>query len=202
MTKIVGTQCGDIHVHHTAEGQAVYMPGYSHEAYLEAFDTEPETPESAQDMVSIREGLIERVITAIMETAMTHDVTKKADILKADEDRRIVYGWASVSTVDGDLVKDQQGDTIAPEEMAKMADSFMQSVRTAKAMHQGDGIGEVIHSWPLTKDIAAAFGIETNKEGWLVGMKIHDDRIWDLVKQGRLAELSIGGRAGKREPVE
>ena len=157
----------------------------------------PESP----DVVSTQEGLLERAITAIMRSTMEHDVVKSATILKSDDESRMVYGWASVSTVKGELVVDSQGDTLAPDEMVKMADRFMASVRTAKAMHAGEGIGEVLHSMPLTADIAKAFGIESDREGWMVAMKIHDDGIWQLVKQGKLTELSIGGRAGKREPV-
>lgn len=114
----------------------------------------------------------------------------------------MVYGWASVSTVKGELVVDQQGDTLAPAEMVKMADGFMASVRTAKAMHQGAGIGEVLHSMPLTKDIMDAFGITCDREGWLVALKVHDDAIFEMVKSGALSELSIGGRAGTREAIE
>lgn len=130
---------------------------------------------------------------------MEHAVLKATTILKTDDESRMVYGWASVSTVKGELVIDQQGDTLTPAEMAKMADRFMSSVRTAKAMHAGAGIGEVLHSLPLTNDLAKAFGVETDREGWLVGMKIHDDAVWARVKDGTLSELSIGGRAGKRE---
>lgn len=160
-------------------------------------DDDDESP----DVVSTEQGLLERTITAIMGSVMEHAVAKSATILKADEETRMVYGWASVATVNGELVVDQQGDTLEPSEMVKMADGFMASVRTAKAMHQGAGIGEVLHSMPLTNDIMKAFGISCDREGWLIAMKIHDDAAWARVKSGDLAELSIGGRAGTRERI-
>ena len=132
---------------------------------------------------------------------MENDVTKTSDILKVDSERRIVWGWASVSTLKGELVTDLQGDTITPREMEKMADLFMASARTAKAMHQGDQIGEVLHSFPITDEIAKAFGMETDREGWIIGMKIHDDAVWQGFKNGTFKAFSIAGRS-KRERIE
>jgi hypothetical protein len=119
-------------------------------------------------------------------------------ILKRDDEQRLVYGWAYVSTMDGQLSVDHSGETIDPDTLAKAATDFMLDVRIAKAMHQGDAVGSVVHSLPLTKEIATSLGIETNREGWIVAMKIHSDEVWELVKSGRLASFSIGGRA-KRE---
>jgi hypothetical protein len=134
-------------------------------------------------------------------TDMIHDIAKSADILKLDAERRIAWGWASVSTVKGELVTDLQGDTITPAEMEKMADRFMASARMAKAMHDGDQIGEVLHSFPLTAELAKAFGMETDREGWLVGMRINDDAVWQGFKDGTYKAFSIGGK-GRRKPKD
>lgn len=119
----------------------------------------------------------------------------ESDIIKIDDDRRIVYGWASVVTVDGETVIDKQGDMIDPEVLEDAATSFMLSARQAKAMHQGDGIGEVVHSLPLTKAIAKSLGITIEKEGWIIAMKIHDEDVWKQVKEGKFKAFSIGGKA-------
>lgn len=132
---------------------------------------------------------------------MDHQITKSADILKLDAERRIAWGWASVSTMKGELVTDLQDDTITPAEMEKMADRFMSSARMAKAMHDGDQIGEVLHSFPLTADLAKAFGMETDREGWIIGMKIHDDAVWKGFRDGTYKGFSIGGKS-KRKPKD
>ena len=129
---------------------------------------------------------------------MEHTVLKHAEIIKTDEAQRIVWGWAYVSTEKGELLTDLQGDSIEPVEMVKMANAFMESVRTAKAMHAGEGIGEVIHSLPLTAELAKALGLETEREGWIVGMKVHDDAVWERVKAGEFSGFSIGGKARER----
>lgn len=120
----------------------------------------------------------------------------EGQIFKAD-DQRIVWGWASVVTENGEPVVDTDGDIVRPEEMEKAANEFMQDVRKAKAMHDGGTIGEVIHSLPLTKSIGNALGIESEREGWIIAMKIHDDDVWERVKAGELSAFSIGG-SGKR----
>lgn len=187
---------GRIHVHQTADGQAVYMPGASQQEYLSLYAQQSESP----DMVSRREGLLTEAIAAIIAAVMTNTVTKSAEVLKLDTARRIAWGWASVSTLKGALVVDRQGDTITPDEMEKMADRFMVSARTAKAMHDGDGIGEVLHSLPLTVELAKALGLESDREGWIIGMKIHDDAVWQKFVSKEFTGFSIGGRA-KRRPA-
>lgn len=123
--------------------------------------------------------------------------TFKADIIKADNEQRLVWGWAYVSTVKGDISLDHSQEFIRPDEIVKAATNFMLDVRMAKAMHQGDSVGEVVHSLPVTKELSNALGIETDREGWIICMKIKDDATWERVKSGELSAFSIGGQAMK-----
>jgi hypothetical protein len=197
---------GEIHVHER-DGQAVYMPGEDHEDYLERIrEMAGIKDDSDDDDTPVKEGLLERAISAIIGTIMQQVPVEKsavqAQVLKMDDEQRIVYGWASVVTEDGEPVVDTQGDVITPEEMEKMANDFMLDVRKAKAMHTGDQIGEVIHSMPLTNELMKAFDIYSDREGWLVAMKINDDEAWSQMKDGKFSGFSIGGKAGSREAIE
>lgn len=125
--------------------------------------------------------------------------TPEGTILKVDDEQRMVYGWASVITEDGIPVKDRQGDIIEPETLVKATNAFMTDVRVGKAMHEGEKVGEFIHSLPLTKELGDALGIQSNREGWIVAMKVYDDEIWSKVKSGELRAFSIGGRAQREE---
>jgi len=130
------------------------------------------------------------------------DFTAQGQILKfGTDDERIVWGWASVVTDKGVPVVDSHGDVISPQTMMKSATEFMHSMRVTKEMHSGGKIGEFIHSFPLTAEIAKAFGITCEKEGWIVACKVHDDKTWAKVKSGELRAFSIGGRA-KREKIK
>lgn len=107
----------------------------------------------------------------------------------------MVWGWASVSTIKEDLVVDLQEDVIEAADLVEMATDFMEDVRAAKKMHAGEQVGTIIHSLPLTKELAESLGIEIDQEGWIIGVKVHDDETWEMVKSGELSAFSIGGRA-------
>lgn len=143
-----------------------------------------------------------KAIVELIKAKFNRPAVVPGKILKSSEEQRIVYGWASVATVKGALVTDTHGHVITPNEMEAMANDFMLSVRTAKAMHQGNPIGEVVHSLPLTADIAKAFGITVDREGWIIAMKIHDNATWDRVKSGELGSFSIGGRGFETEEIK
>lgn len=194
---------GEIHVH-DREGQAVYMPGETHDAYLGKLEEIGRI--EYEEMEEPERGLLERAIEAIMSAIMGNgdEIEKKYDVSfsKMDEEQRIVWGWASVSTEDGNLFVDSQGDTITPVEMEKMANDFMAYSRAAKSMHEGPKVGEFIHSFPMTNELMKAFGIHSDREGWIVALKVYDDDAWESVKNGTFTGLSIGGRAEKREALE
>ena len=120
-------------------------------------------------------------------------------ILKTDDEQRMVFGWASVVTENGEPVVDRQGDVIEAETLVKAVNEFMEHVRVGKAMHVGEQVGVVVHSLPITKEIGEALGIQSDREGWVVAYKVFDDDIWTMVKSGELAAFSIGGRAQKEE---
>jgi len=123
----------------------------------------------------------------------------EGQILKTDEEQRIVYGWASVITEKGERVVDRQGDVIEAETLVKAVNEFMEHVRVGKTMHTGEQTGTVIHSLPITKEIGDSLGIQSDREGWIVAYKVYDDEVWDQVKSGKLAAFSIGGRAIKEK---
>ena len=130
------------------------------------------------------------------------DMTKtniEGKILKTDDEQRMVYGWASVVTENGEAVVDRQGDVIEVGTLVEAVNEFMEHVRVGKAMHVGEQVGVVVHSLPITKEIGDALGIQSNREGWVVAYKVFDDDVWAMVKSGELAAFSIGGRAIKEE---
>lgn len=199
---------GRIHVEHEDGQQAVYMPGADEDEYVAALERLAgiESEDDEEEEPADERGLLERAIAAIMGAIMGNgeEIEKKYEVAfsKRDDEQRIVWGWASVSTEDGELVVDTQGDTITPVEMEKMANDFMAGVRKAKSMHEGPQIGEFIHSFPMTNELMKAFGIHSDREGWIVAAKIYDDDVWEEIKTGRMTGFSIGGRAEKREALE
>lgn len=141
---------------------------------------------------------------------MTEEAVKVLKITKIDEEQRMAYGWASVISIKGRPFEDSQGDIIDAETLTKAITDFMMDVRRSMAMHERNadgGIedsmvkGIVVHSFPITADIAKSLGISSDNEGWIVGVKVNDDALWTLVKSGAMAAFSIGGR-GYRENAD
>jgi len=155
--------------------------------------------DTASDKTSARYWSCRMWDDNVSVTEMTNksDVKIEGQILKQDSEERLVYGWAYVSTDKGEISLDHSGEFIRPDQIAKAATNFMLSMRTAKAMHSGGKIGEVVHSMPLTNEISKALGIQSDREGWLVAIKVYDNKVWQDVKSGKLAAFSIGGRALK-----
>jgi hypothetical protein len=121
------------------------------------------------------------------------------EILKVDNEQRLIYGWASVITEKGEAVVDRQGDVIDADTLTSAVNKFMEHVRVGKTMHTGEETGKVIHSLPITKELCDALGIQSDREGWVVAYKVYDDAVWERVKSGELRAFSIGGRATREE---
>lgn len=125
-------------------------------------------------------------------------------ILRKDASRHIVYGWASVSVADGELVTDLQGDQIEPDALEQAVEDFMLNYRAGTAdgagvMHATEPACEVIASLVTTPDIVKAFGLGENLPiGWILGLKVMDEDVWKRVVSGELRAMSIQGTAERK----
>jgi hypothetical protein len=116
-------------------------------------------------------------------------------ILKVDKSLGLVFGFAIVSKEDGEPYFDLQGDHIPEDVMLKGAMDFAKSARVAKDMHTGDSIGSVIHTFPLTTDIANSLGIVTKRTGLLIAMQPDDAEVLKKFADEVYTGFSIGGVA-------
>lgn len=90
-------------------------------------------------------------------------------------------------------------DHVSEDEMLSAVTDFMQSAeRISKMNHAGDQRGVVVHSFPLTAEIAKALDIDAKMTGWLVAMKPDAEMLAKFVS-GELTGFSIGGRASREE---
>jgi hypothetical protein len=136
-------------------------------------------------------------VGTVLMSDITKEVTMTAQVLKADEDAKIVWGWAYVATVDGEVSLDHSGEYVSPETLVKAATNFMMNTRVSKVNHTGEKDGDIVHSLPVTKELAEALGIQTNREGWIIGVRVSPTTL-QKVQSGLLTSFSIGGRALKR----
>jgi hypothetical protein len=128
-------------------------------------------------------------------------------IAKTDEDKHQVFGWASVTHVDGKPVVDRQGDVLDIDEVEKSAYNYVLDSRVGGRQHRRSEDGtafkasNLIESFVLTDEKARAMEIPDDvQRGWWVGFKIHDDDTWKDVKAGNITGFSVHG-TGRRESL-
>ena len=143
----------------------------------------------------------------VKTAAMSKSFETTAEVLKVDEELGIVFGWGIICTEKGENYFDTQGDHIPDKAMLKATSEFMYEIRAAGEMHarhaNGDAVhkGIIVHSMPLTKELAESFGITTEKTGWLIGMKPDSDML-DKFRDGTYKGFSIGGLRGEDEDAD
>jgi len=124
--------------------------------------------------------------------------THRLAVMKSDDDRRLVFGWASVAVrVTGEVIEDYQEDIVEIDELEQAAYNYTADFGTAGEMHERGGVGRLIESVVFTKEKAAALGIPEGymPEGWWVGFRIDDADVWQKVKDGTYSMFSIEGTA-------
>jgi hypothetical protein len=122
--------------------------------------------------------------------------------VKADPGLGIIFGWAIVSSENGEPYYDTQGDHIPEDAMLKAAADFMQSRRTLKIMHHGRKIGTVLFAWPMTEDISKAMGVDGARTGLMIGVKPDKRAVLERFASGKFTGFSIGGNRIIDEAVE
>ena len=119
-------------------------------------------------------------------------------VAKVKEDEGLVSGWANVAVnADGSLPLDWQDDIIRPETLEKAAINFMLDYRGSGVMHEGEVKGIVVESIVFTKAKQTAIGIPEGiiPEGWFITVKVLDQSVFELVKNGVFRMFSIQGNA-------
>lgn len=136
------------------------------------------------------------------------DCEWQVPISKLDEDKRLVFGWASLSKVDGQPVTDRQGDYIPIEESEEAAYTYMLNSRKGGDMHRRVTKADepyhaftVVESMVFTPEKIEALGLEPDAlpHGWWLGGKVHDDQQWQDVKEGKRTGFSVHGTGVRKE---
>ena len=124
-------------------------------------------------------------------------------ITKIDEDKRLVFGWASIiKDTEGKVLLDRQNDFIDSEdELEKSAYTYVLHSRDGGEMHVRKGVSTMVESVVLTKEKQESLGIPagTVPIGWWIGFRVNDDRVWDEVKKGGYAGFSVHGTGQRNE---
>lgn len=123
-------------------------------------------------------------------------------IAKVDSDRRLVFGWASVAIrTDGSIVKDGEGDVIAPHDLEDALYNFNLYFRDMNERHRGMAKGRLVESFAVTPEKLEKMGLAPDAlpVGAWVGFRVDDDAAWEKVKDGTYQMFSIEGTADREE---
>jgi len=132
------------------------------------------------------------------------------EVMKAEPDKQLVFGFCSTTTKNGQPILDKQGDIIRTDDIEKAAYDFVLYSRTQGDMHERKGVGRLIESMIFTKEKEQAINqylaeegtggsINLGLEGWWLGFRVDDPETWANIKAGNLPEFSIGGRGERKE---
>lgn len=145
----------------------------------------------------------------VKNAALGKSFSWECEISKVDVDKRQVFGWASITELDGEPVYDLQGDYIEAEEIEKSAYDYVIKSRKGGNNHARNAddtpvhSSDMIESFMVTPEKVAKMGLPEGSlpTGWWVGYQVNDDEAWNLVKTGQRTAFSIHGR-GNRTPME
>lgn len=112
-----------------------------------------------------------------------------------DEEKRTVFGVVLVPDL-----PDSQGDVITKDEILAAVERFMRKrARPVGVQHRRLADAEITGLIVVPEDTTIA-GRTVKAGSALASVKIHGDKTWEAVLQGRLTGFSIGG-TGVREPL-
>lgn len=149
------------------------------------------------------EGNVTKVLYSI-NTEEEHGRT--FEITKADEDKRLVFGWANIATrANGEVIQDWQDDIVDPEDLEEAVYEYVLNFRDSGEQHNPDlrKKGRMVESVVFTDEKLEAMGIPkgTVPLGWWIGFYVDDDTAWEKIKNGTYKMFSVEGQ-GKRVPVD
>lgn len=127
------------------------------------------------------------------------DLPEEVQIMKADDEKRIVYG-----VVLEPEEFDAEDDIVSVEEIEKAAHLFLKESRKIKFRHKRI-VKEVkpVESYIAPQDMVfnGPNGKQKVKKGtWVLGVHVDHDRLWDAVKSKQINAFSIGAKA-YRNPI-
>jgi len=129
------------------------------------------------------------------------EVLFKVDkIERLDHKEQLVFGWASVVEVGGEVITDRQEDQIAENQLESAVYDYVLQSRVGGEMHLRDGprakqVGRLVESIVFTREKQEQLNIDLGFVGWWIGFKVDDSEVWEGVESGKFKGFSIHGTA-------
>lgn len=134
------------------------------------------------------------------------DVVWSGEISKRNDEQQQVFGFCTVTHVNGEPVVDLQNDYIPLDEIEKSAYTYVLESRKGGDQHERNGElpmhkSDMIESFVITPEKLEQMGLEKDAlpYGWWVGFKVNDTDLWEGVKKNHRTGFSIHGVGKRRE---
>lgn len=117
---------------------------------------------------------------------------------EADDDKRLVFGWASVAIrSNGEQIEDWDEDVIDPEDLEEAVYHYVEFYGEGGEMHERGGTARIVESMMFTKEKLKLLGLAEDAlpDGWWIGFHVTDEDVWEKVKDGTYPMFSIEGTA-------
>jgi len=105
----------------------------------------------------------------------------------------LVFGYLVVCTIDDEPYVDLQKHHAPDHVMFDAAVHFAQGSKDMNIMHEGEPVGKALFIWPMTKEIAAAFDVETSMTGLMVAAAPSSVEALEKFKSGEVRAFSLEG---------
>lgn len=92
---------------------------------------------------------------------------------------------------------DSNDNIFPPSTIRNTAFNFMEKYQLNKLMHLielEDGSISIVESYVVPTDNFVVNGKSYPKGTWMLGVKVHNDKLWEHIKKGDITGFSIGGR--------
>jgi hypothetical protein len=153
-------------------------------------------------------------VRAVSPTSLSASFNKSAQF-SINEEQRMLYSPAMkpgilIPRID-EMTREKYFVTFKPETIKVMSQRFLIEKRTDKTNyeHSDQKFGGVylVESWIVDGEQDKAYSMGYSKQDvplgtWMVGYRIDNDEVWDMIKQGKVKGLSIEGNFEYKFSVE
>lgn len=130
-------------------------------------------------------------VSPAVEAFIQKNTQREDTVFKADDERRLVWSIASVSTHKGSPYYDVEDDHFTTRALEDFAIQLTKSGGAGKFEHEGEACNRIVQALVLSDDLQKSLGFELEMEPLVICTEIHPDH-WEEVKKGGYRD-SIAG---------
>lgn len=148
-----------------------------------------------EEMKMVRKAVERDVVMTVrpFEGEIAKKIGDNTSTLGTEDERQLIWGIASVTTMKGELVFDHDDDQFTTRAMEDFTIDLMKNQRAGKFEHEGEACNHIVQALVLSEDLQKALGFDLGYEPLVICTEVPDPAAWAEVKKGDWM-FSIAGR--------